>query len=49
MENFVSIALLLVVKVAERPQVPPIPLQFSPPEDLQTSVQPLGSAVEAAR
>ena len=47
MENFVSIALLLIVKVAERPQALPLRLQLSPPEDRQTSIQPL--AVEAAQ
>lgn len=35
MENFVSIALLLIVKVAERPQAHPVQLQLGPPEDLQ--------------
>ncbi|WP_447984266.1 hypothetical protein [Nitrospira sp. Nam74] len=37
MENFVSIALLLIVKVAERPQAHPVQLQLSPPEDLHVS------------
>jgi hypothetical protein len=47
MENFVSIALLLIVKVAERPHVLPVRLPFTPPEELQTSIQPL--AAEAAQ
>ena len=41
MDNFVSIALVLIVKVAERPQALPARLQLSPPEDRQTSIQPL--------
>ncbi len=49
MENFVSIALLLIVKVAERPQALPVRFQFKPPEDRQTSVQPLALAAEAAQ
>jgi hypothetical protein len=49
MENFVSIALLLIVKVAERPQASPIRLPLSPPEDLQTCAQPLALAAEAAQ
>jgi hypothetical protein len=49
MENFVSIALLLIVKVTERPQALPVRLQLSPPEDLQTSIQPLALAAEAAQ
>ena len=37
MENFVSIALLLVVKIAERPQAHPVQLQPGPPDDFQVS------------
>jgi hypothetical protein len=49
MENFVSIALLLIVKVAERPQALPVRVQLSLPEDRQTSAQPLALAVGMAQ
>jgi hypothetical protein len=44
MENFVSIALLLIVKVANPPQSLPARL-----EALQPSVQPLGFTAETAQ
>lgn len=49
MENFVSIALLLIVKVAERPKALPVQLQLGPPEDAQTALQPLALAAETAQ
>lgn len=40
MENFVSMALLLIVKSAETHQSLPVQLPLSPAEDRQTSLQP---------
>jgi hypothetical protein len=49
MENFVSIALLLIVKVANPPQSLPARLPLIQPEALQPSVQPLGFTAETAQ
>lgn len=48
MENFVSMALLLIVKVAEPHQTLPVQLPLSPSED-QTSLQPLAVAADTAQ
>lgn len=49
MENFVSIALLLIVKVANPPQSLPARFPLSQPEALEPPVQPLGFTAEAAQ
>lgn len=48
MENFVSMALLLIVKVAEPHQTLPVQLPLSSSED-QTSLQPLALAADTAQ